>query len=151
MRTTKRAKWLMIRTSSLYSQLSMSAYRRLLVAAAAIAAPAVCAAASPPDVANGKATFETACGVCHSVTPAGGPKEGPNLLGIVGREAASEPEFPLYTDALKASRISWSTETLDKFLANPIAMAPGTSMPLLIQDDKTRADVVAYLATLKKE
>ncbi|MEO6378528.1 MAG: c-type cytochrome [Caulobacteraceae bacterium] len=135
---------------SLWNQLSMSVYRRLLVVVAAIAAPVVCAAASNPDIEHGKTTFDTMCGVCHSVTPAGGPTEGPNLLGLVGREAASEPEFPLYTDALKASRITWSTETLDKFLANPMAQVRGTSMPMLIQDDKTRADVVAYLATLKK-
>ena len=127
----------------------MSAYRRLLVVAAALVTPAVCAAATP-DIQHGKTTFDTMCGVCHSVKPAGGPTEGPNLLGLIGREAASEPGFAQYTPALKASRITWSTETLDKFLVNPAAMAPGTSMPMQIQDDKTRADVVAYLATLKK-
>ncbi len=130
--------------------LSMSACRRLLVAAAAILAPAACAAASGPDVENGKATFAARCGVCHSVTESGGPSEGPNLLGIVGRKAGSEPGFPLYTPALKASGITWSAETLGRFLVNPTKMAPGTSMPMQIQDDKTRADVVAYLATLKK-
>src|SRR4051812_41153391 len=128
----------------------MSVYRRLLVVAAAIAVPAVCAAASNPDIEHGKTTFDTMCGVCHSVKPAGGPTEGPNLLGLVGREAASEPGFHQYTPALKASGITWSTETLDKFLTNPTAKVPGTSMPMQIPDDKTRADVVAYLATLKK-
>jgi cytochrome c2 len=29
--------------------------------------------------------------------------------------------------------------------------APGTLMPMLIPDDQTRADVIGYLATLKKE
>lgn len=128
----------------------MSVYRHFLVVAAAIAVPAVCAAASAPDIEHGKAAFDTMCGVCHSAKLEGGPKEGPNLLGVVGRDAASEPEFPQYTDALKASRITWSAETLDQFLANPSAKVPGTAMPILIQDDKTRADVVAYLATLKK-
>jgi len=128
----------------------MSAYRRVLLVAAVIAGPAMGATASEPDIEHGKAAFETMCGVCHSVKVAGGPKEGPNLLGIVGREAASEPEFAQYTAALKGSRITWSTETLDKFLVNPTAKVPGTSMPMLIQDDKTRGDVVAYLATLKK-
>jgi cytochrome c len=131
-------------------QLSMAVCRRLLLAAAAVAVPAVCAAATRPDVENGKRAFVAMCGVCHSVTESGGPNEGPNLLGIVGRKAGSEPGFPMYTPALKASGITWSTETLDRFLVNPAAMAPGTSMPLLIRDDRTRADVVAYLATLKK-
>jgi cytochrome c2 len=31
-----------------------------------------------------------------------------------------------------------------------MAKVLGAAMPMLIQDDKTRADVVAYLAALKK-
>jgi cytochrome c len=91
------------------------------------------------------------CGVCHSVQKAGGATQGPNLLGVVGRKAASEPEFPMYTPALKGSKITWSKKTLDKFLLNPMEKVPGTAMPMLISDNKTRADVVAYLATLKKK
>jgi cytochrome c len=132
------------------SQLSMSSYRRLFLVAAAVVAPALCAAGPKPDIENGKAIFTAMCGMCHSVVKTGGPTQGPNLLGVVGRKAASEPEFALYTPALKASGITWSTKTLDKFLMNPMAKVPGTAMPMLIPDNKTRADVVAYLATLKK-
>lgn len=129
----------------------MPAYRRLfLVAVAAVAVPVLCAAGPTPDIENGQKTFAAMCGVCHSVTKSGGPTQGPNLLGVVGRKAGSEPEFAQYTPALKASGITWSTRTLDKFLINPMATVPGTAMPMLIPDDKTRADVVAYLATLKK-
>ncbi len=129
----------------------MSKFRRLFVVAAAIVAPAMCAAGFKPDIENGKATFNTMCGVCHSVQQTGGPHEGPNLLGVVGRKAASEPEFTKYSPALKASKLTWSKKTLDKFLVNPMAMVPGTLMPMQIPDNKTRADVVAYLATLKKK
>jgi len=129
----------------------MFEFRRLLVVVVAIGAPAVCAAGPKPDVENGKATFSTTCGVCHSVQKTGGPNQGPNLLGVVGRKAGSEPSFAMYSPALKASGITWSTKTLDTFLKNPMAKVPGTLMPILIADDKTRADVVAYLATLKKE
>jgi cytochrome c len=128
----------------------MSEFRRLLVAAA-ILAPALCAAGSKPDVENGKATFTTVCNVCHSVQKTGGPNQGPNLLGVVGRKAGSQPEFAGYSPALKASKITWSEKTLDKFLVDPMAKVPGTLMPIQIADDKTRADVIAYLATLKKE
>jgi cytochrome c len=128
----------------------MSAYRPLFVVAAAVLAPVVRAAGPNPDVENGKTTFVAMCSMCHSVVKAGGPTQGPNLLGVVGRKAASEPDFALYTPALKASGITWSTRTLDKFLINPAVRVPGTAMPMLIPDDKTRADVVAYLATLKK-
>lgn len=129
----------------------MSEFRRHVVIAAAILVPALCAAGSKPDVENGKATFNTMCGVCHSVQETGGPKEGPNLIGVVGRKAASEPDFPRYSAALKASNLKWNKKTLDKFLLNPMEKVPGTIMPMLIPDDKTRADVVAYLATLKKK
>lgn len=131
--------------------LLMCEFRRALVVAAALAIPAICAAGSKPDIENGKATFNTMCGVCHSVQETGGPREGPNLLGVVGRKAASEPDFAKYSPALKASGITWSNKDLDNFLLNPMAKVPGTFMPMLIPDDKTRADVVAYLETLKKK
>lgn len=91
------------------------------------------------------------CSVCHSVQKTGGPVEGPNLLGLVGRQAGSQPEFTKYSAALKASGLTWTTQNLDKFLISPMKMVPGTFMPMLIPDDKIRADVIAYLATLKKE
>jgi cytochrome c len=128
----------------------MSEYRRLFVIAAALAGPALCAAGSKPDIENGKATFNTMCSVCHSTQKTGGPIEGPNLIGVVGRKAGSQPEFPRYSQALKASKLTWNKKTLNKFLVNPGEKVPGTFMPMQIPDDKTRADVVAYLATLKE-
>jgi cytochrome c len=129
----------------------MSEFRRLFVVAAAVMVPGLCVASAKPDIENGKTTFNTMCGVCHSVQPTGGPHEGPNLIGVVGRKAASQPEFPNYSPALKASKLTWSKKTLDKFLVNPGAKVPGTLMPMQIPDNKTRADVVDYLATLNKQ
>jgi len=129
----------------------MTEFRRLFLVAAAVTAPALCAAGSKPDIENGKTTFNTMCGVCHSVQETGGPHEGPNLIGVVGRKAASQPDFPNYSPALKASNLTWSEKTLNTFLVNPGAKVPGTLMPMQIPDNKTRADVVAYLATLKKQ
>ena len=129
----------------------MSEFRRFFLVAAIAAVPALCLAGSQPDVEHGKETFNTMCGICHSVQETGGPNQGPNLLGVVGRKAGSVPGFPLYSSALKASGIKWSKKTLDQFLSDPMAKVPGTMMPMEIPDDKTRADVVAYLATLKKK
>ncbi len=136
----------------------MSNFRRLFIVATTILASTILTQISHaadttselPDIENGKATFNTMCGVCHSVQKTGGPVEGPNLLGLVGREAASQADFAKYSPALKTSNLVWSVETLNRFLVNPMAMVPGTLMPMLIRDDKTRADVIAYLATLKK-
>lgn len=129
----------------------MSEIRRIAVVAAALLVPVLSAAGSKGNAEKGKETFNTMCGVCHSVQETGGPNQGPNLLGLVGRKAGSLPDFPLYSPALKDSGITWKKKTLDKFLLNPIEMVPGTVMPMLIQDDKIRADVVAYLSTLKKK
>ena len=127
----------------------MSKFRYFLVLATAVLAPSGCVADAAPDIEHGKATFVAMCGVCHSVQKSGGPAEGPNLVGVVGRAAGSQPEFGKYSEALKASGLTWSPQTLDRFLVNPMAMVPGTLMPMLIPDDKTRADVVGYLKTLQ--
>ena len=124
----------------------------LFVFVMAIFAPTIRAADTAPDmpdIEHGKATFNIMCSVCHAVQKTGGPVEGPNLLGLVGRKAASQPDFAKYSEALKASGLTWSKETLNRFLVNPMAMVPGTLMPMLIPDNKTRADVIAYLATLE--
>src|SRR5690606_21213222 len=105
-----------------WSPVFMSSFCRSLILATAVAAtcPTLHADESPagstPDIEHGKATFNTMCSVCHSVKAGGGPVEGPNLLGLVGRPAGSQPAFARYSEALKASGIVWSTETLDRFL-----------------------------------
>ena len=129
----------------------MSNFGRLFAVAIAIFAAPLSTADPMPDIEHGKATFNTMCGVCHSVQATGGPIEGPNLIGVVGRPAGSQPDFGKYSPALKASKLIWTVETLDQFLVSPMAMVPGTLMPMLIPDDKTRADVVGYLSTLKPE
>lgn len=126
-------------------------FGRFFVTAVALFTPILCAAEAAPDIEHGKATFQTMCGVCHSVQKTGGPVEGPNLVGLVGRQAGSQPNFGKYSPALKASGLMWTAENLDKFLKSPMAMVPGTFMPMLIQDDRTRADVIGYLSTLKAE
>ena len=104
------------------------------------------------DAARGKAFFQVSCAVCHS--PELGPdntvimKQGPSLVGVVGRPAGSLPNFN-YTKAIRQSGFTWNPETLYRFLANPMVVAPGTTMPIPVVDPGNRADVIAYLATLK--
>ncbi|HWX22640.1 MAG TPA: PQQ-dependent sugar dehydrogenase [Candidatus Binatia bacterium] len=104
------------------------------------------------DAARGQAFFQINCAVCHS--PVLGPdnlvimKQGPSLLGVVGRPAGSLPYFN-YTKAIRQSGFTWNAVTLYRFLANPMEVVPGTTMPIPVADPRNRADVVAYLATLK--
>lgn len=121
---------------------------RLLALAAALVTPAVFAD-DKPDVDNGKVIFDQRCGICHAVTKEGGPILGPNLLGLIGRKAGTQKDFQLYTSALKDYGVKWSAKTLDEFLISPMDKVPGTQMPMVLPDDKERADVIAYLSTLK--
>jgi cytochrome c2 len=122
---------------------------RLLALAAVLAAPAVLAGGEA-DVENGRTIFAQRCGVCHAVSnEPGGPVAGPNMVGLIGRKAASQPDFTMYSPALKAHDVNWSAETLDEFLVNPPTTVPGTTMPMTLPDRKERGDVIAYLATLK--
>lgn len=108
--------------------------------------------ASAGDAARGKAFFEINCTVCHS--PVLGPenlvimKQGPSLVGVSGRTAGSLPHFN-YTKAIRESGFTWNPGTLYRFLENPMEVVPGTTMPIPVADPRNRADVVAYLGTLK--
>ena len=104
--------------------------------------------AQAQSVAKGAGIFKQQCGLCHGVV-AGQEIQAPNLLGVVGRKAASDPHFTSYTAALKASKLVWTPANLDKFLSGPGQLVPGTAMPISLSNPQDRRDVVAYLASLK--
>lgn len=119
----------------------------MMLASLVIAAPAMAQAPSATgDAANGQAVFEDRCTLCHA--PAGGG-QGPSLKGVVGRKAGSLPGFN-YSAALAASGLTWTAANLDRFLAGPSALVPGTAMQAMIPDPAQRRDLIAYLATLGK-
>lgn len=95
------------------------------------------------------ALFAQRCQMCHSVDPAKKVGIGPNLSGVAGRKAGTLPGFN-YSSALKASNIVWTPANLDKYLASPFKMVPGTRMVISVPDAKQRADLVAWLAKQKK-
>jgi cytochrome c2 len=45
--------------------------------------------------------------------------------------------------------VIWTSETLNEFLTDPSAKVPGTAMAGILTDPQERADVIAYLSTLK--
>jgi cytochrome c len=131
-------------------KLSMFATRTCLLAlASTLVIPAVFAAGKP-DIENGKAIFKERCGICHAVNnEPGAPVMGPTMVGLIGRKAGEDKDFPLYTPAMVAYGVKWNAKTLDEFLLNPLTRVPGTTMPIVLPDDQERADVIAYLSTLK--
>lgn len=124
-------------------------FRSLTVLALALGAGLVVAApARAQDAAAGKTVFRQICSICHD-TVAGRNRVGPSLFGIVGRKTGEEPGFH-YSAANKNANITWDEATLDKYLENPRKVVPGTIMAYAgLKDAKKRADLIAYLATLK--
>jgi cytochrome c len=115
------------------------------LALAAVASRAQQAPVAGDAAAGGMAFLQ--CADCHSTTTANGT--GPGLKNIVGRRAGSQGDFH-YSDAMGKSKLVWDAKTLDAFLANPKATLPGTSMDFPgVSDAAERANLVAYLATLK--
>jgi len=99
---------------------------------------------------KGKELFTAnGCTACHSVTSQDAAKLGPLLVGVVGRKAGTTKSLLGPTENLTKYGVIWSAETLNEFLANPDAKAPGTPMAGMIVDAQQRADVIAYLSTLK--
>ena len=112
---------------------------------AALAPAAASAQTAGGDPAKGSDVFQDRCTACHVL---GRSAQGPDLDGVVGRKAASLPGFN-YSAALKASGLTWTRDELDKFLAGPARLVPGTSMRAMVADPAERRDLVAYLASLE--
>lgn len=106
--------------------------------------------ASSTLMQKGKEVFST-CANCHSAEPKQ-ESVGPSLFGIVGRKAGTEPGFN-YSPAMKQSGVIWTTENIDKHLADVKGFIPGNYMasefPQGVKDASARAAVVEYLKTLK--
>lgn len=104
--------------------------------------------ATAADPAAGKSVFNSACSICHSVQP-GRNMVGPSLFGIMGRKTGSVPGFH-YSPANQNANITWDPTTLNTYLQSPRSVIPGTTMSYGgLKDDTKRADLIAYLATLK--
>jgi cytochrome c len=113
-----------------------------LLAMAALASAEIPApTGAPPD---GGALFRQRCQGCHSVTPGQTSTLAPNLAGVVGRTAASTAFA--YSDALKASHLVWSRDTIDRFLSGPSKLVPGTRMAIFVPDPQQRAAIIDFLA-----
>jgi cytochrome c len=97
---------------------------------------------------TGATTFKARCASCHSADATKPKVSAPTLAAIVGRKAGSLPQAR-YSQAMKGSGLIWTAATLDKYLADPRKAVPGTSMLVKIANPQDRADIIAYLATLK--
>ena len=106
------------------------------------------AAGSGGDAVSGKAIFQHICQNCHAAE-IGINKVGPSLWSIVGRKPGSVLDYS-YSDAMRANTSTWTAVTLDAYLADPRGDVHGAKIFFRgLPEPKDRADVIAYLGTLK--
>ncbi|MBI1276263.1 c-type cytochrome [bacterium] len=100
------------------------------------------------DAKRGEAVVKK-CAACHDFTKGGPNRVGPNLYGIVGNKKAHAADFA-YSKAMQEKGGTWTEEDLLHFLKKPKDFVPGTKMSFAgIAKPEERADLVAYLSTLK--
>ena len=124
-----------------------------IVFLSAVAAGALMTLASPAlaaDPGHGQEVFRAQCGLCHKGGADDGEGgQGPALKGLIGRKLAGDPDFA-YTPAFQdAKGAPWSEASLSAFLADPQKSVPGTAMPIKVGSETDRADLAAYLASVK--
>lgn len=102
------------------------------------------------DAVAGALIYKDACAQCHQLTP-GLNKKGPQLMNVYGAKAAQLSDYD-YSEALSVSGWIWDADTLDPYIADAEKAMPGSKMladPM--PDSKERADVIAYVSTLRAD
>lgn len=95
----------------------------------------------------GEAAFAV-CSACHVANPGAPSGAGPNLYGVIGRQAGSLAGFS-YSEAMGSADFEWTEGRLNAYLGDPNGLVPGTSMMAgAIRDAERREAIIAYLATL---
>ena len=131
--------------------------KNVLIASAALMALAAPAFAG--DAAKGEKTFKK-CKSCHMIaseseTIVKGGKTGPNLYGVIGRQAGTA-DFKYGDDivAAGAAGLVWTEESLAAFVADPKAYLKevtgdgGAKSKMSFKLKKGGEDVAAYLASV---
>ena len=98
----------------------------------------------------GEKLFKQQCAACHAVAKDAPMGMGPNLSGVVGRDAGIiegyrySAEFKKGLDGQK-----WTPELLDTWLTDPQTLASGTYMMYKQNDAAVRKSIIEYLSTVK--
>jgi len=102
------------------------------------------------DVAAGESSFRK-CAPCHSIGPDAANKVGPELNGLNGRKSGTVDGFS-YSDANKASGITWNGDIFKEYIKDPRAKIPGTKMVFAgIKSEKEVGDLWSYVSQFDKD
>jgi cytochrome c len=120
--------------------------RRALALTVATLAGLAMGRAGAADYEHGFALFQQHCAACHSHIASVWDKSGPNLNGLFGRRAGSADYIHGYSDAMKASNLTWDLGSLMAFITSPAGVVRGTNMVFRgLEDPADRADLLCYL------
>lgn len=101
------------------------------------------------DIATARALTVTQCSQCHTFDKGEKHGQGPNLYGLMGREAAAVPGF-VFSDGMKEALKGkkWDVALLDAWLTDTIAVAPKAQMVYFQEDPDVRAMLIEFLTSL---
>ncbi len=136
----------------------MTHVSRLLALSGIVAALATPTLAAEGNADAGKKVFAK-CAVCHGIGDAKKPI-GPNLNGVIGRTAGTQPEFLAkkgagYSKAMIAAGaggLVWDEAQIAEYLIDPKKKVPGNKMAFPgLKEEQDRLDVVAYIKTFSPQ
>lgn len=118
----------------------------LLTLAAGVAFSALAGSAfAAGDAGAGEKVFAK-CKACHQVGETAKNSVAPKLNGLDGGKAAAVEGYN-YSEALKASGITWDEASFKEFVKSPKVKVPGTKMIFQgLPAEKDGEDLWAYLA-----
>lgn len=122
--------------------------RAAAMVAMAFLAGSAAVAHAQGDAGAGKALYERTCLGCHGDAYRA-PTTGPSLVDIIGRKAGADASGVI-SRASAESDIVWNETNLDEYLASPSQKVHGTLMPIGVREPRDRANLIAYLKTLRK-
>jgi cytochrome c len=99
------------------------------------------------DANEGEALFKKNCQACHTLNLDEPRRQGPPLVGIVGKIAGKVDGFP-YSKGLKTAEWAWSEEKLDAWLTRPKGVVSDTYMNYKQDDPQVRQKIISFLNTI---
>lgn len=102
------------------------------------------------DLAEARELVVTQCSQCHTFYKGEKHGQGPNLFGLLGREAAAVEGFvfsPGLKEAVKGK--VWDRKLLEAWLTDTIAVAPKAQMVYFQDDPEVRGLLIRFLESLR--
>ncbi len=111
------------------------------------------------DAVKGAKVFKVRCMSCHTIDKGAKNLTGPNLFGIVGRQAGIAPKFRYSKSYVIAGKdgTTWTEQRIFDYLLNPkkfMRKLTGNKkaksrMTFKLKNEQQRKDVIAFLGTKK--